>query len=257
MERKIKAVFFDIDGTILSHTIKDVPTGTRKALDQLKENNIFRIVATGRHMNEINRLPVCDITFDAYITLNGQICMDALGEVFFENPIADIEEILRLFREKNVPVMLVEKERMYINFINEDVVMAHQSISTPLPDVMEYTGNTLYQAIIYVKRDKEAAVTKNLKNVEITRWNECGIDLVAEGGTKVTGIEKYMDMKGYCNEEIAAFGDGENDLEMLRFAKNGIAMGNASELVKAVASYVTDDVDSDGIKKGLEYLGLI
>ena len=87
----IKAIFFDIDGTILSHRIKDVPMSTRRALHQLSELHIDRVIATGRHSTEIDRLPVNDIKFDAYITLNGQLCYDSQGDVFYENPLQETE----------------------------------------------------------------------------------------------------------------------------------------------------------------------
>ncbi len=252
----IKAVFFDIDGTILSHRIKEVPMSTRQALDRLSEIHVDRVVATGRHSTEIDILPVSSIEFDAYITLNGQLCYDSKGNVFYENPLQETEEILKLFHDNTVPVMLIEKKRMYINFINDDVVQAQKEISTPLPGVMEYTGNKIYQAVLYVKREEESKITEHLKNAEITRWNDKGIDIVAKGGSKVTGIERYLRIKGYTREESAAFGDGENDVEMLKYVGTGIAMGNASGFVKSAADYITSDVDNDGVTKGLYYLGL-
>lgn len=252
----IKAIFFDIDGTILSHRIKEVPMSTRQALSRLAEIHVDRVIATGRHSTEIDILPVRNIEFDAYITLNGQLCYDSKGNVFYENPLQETEEILKLFRSNIAPIMLVEKKRMYINFINDDVVQAHKAISTPLPVVVDYTGNTIYQAIIYVKQEEQFKITEHLKNVEITRWNDNAIDVVAKGGSKVTGIESYLCMKGYTREESAAFGDGENDIDMLKYVGKGIAMGNASDFVKSVADYVTSDIDNDGVEKGLDHLGL-
>ena len=80
--------------------------------------------------------------------------------------------------------MLVEKDRMYINFIN-DVVQAHEAISTPLPTIMEYTGNTIYQAIFYVKKRNNQKITGCLKNVEITRWNDSAVDVVEREEAKL------------------------------------------------------------------------
>ena len=54
-----------------------------------------------------------------------------------------------------------------------------------------------------------------------------------------------------------AFGDGENDKEMLEYAGIGVAMGNAKDSVKAVADYVTDSVDDNGIENALRHFGLI
>ena len=57
---------------------------------------------------------------------------------------------------------------------------------------------------------------------------------------------KYLSIKEYTREEAAAFGDGENDIEMLRYVQEGIAMGNADDFVKSVADYVTADIDDNG-----------
>ena len=58
-------------------------------------------------------------------------------------------------------------------------------------------------------------------------------------------------------EETIAFGDGGNDISMLRFAGIGVAMGNAEDDVKASADYVTAGVDDDGIRKALSHFGLL
>ena len=58
-------------------------------------------------------------------------------------------------------------------------------------------------------------------------------------------------------EEIIAFGDGENDIGMLQLAGIGVAMGNAEEVVKQNADYITADIDDDGIEKALRHFGLI
>ena len=72
------------------------------------------MIATGRHLNELSRMPVKGISFDAYITLNGQLCLDSQGKVIFGNPITgkSKESIIQMFKDKTIPIMLVEKERM-------------------------------------------------------------------------------------------------------------------------------------------------
>ena len=54
-----------------------------------------------------------------------------------------------------------------------------------------------------------------------------------------------------------AFGDGENDIRMLRYVGTGVAMGNAKEVVKMISDYVTADIDDDGIEKALKHFELI
>ena len=117
----IKAVFLDIDGTLLSNTTGQIPKSAGEAIDSMRMNGVKVFTATGRHMSEIRDLPVDDIRFDGYITLNGQLCLDSRKELLYGEAIGerDVELMLAMFEEKKVPVMLVEKDRMYINYIDE------------------------------------------------------------------------------------------------------------------------------------------
>ncbi len=96
-----------------------------------------------------------------------------------------------------------------------------------------------------------------LDECSITSWNETGIDIIPKGGGKSAGIQKFLDENGMDASEVMAFGDGENDMDMIKFAGIGVAMGNAGDAVKAVADYVTDTVDNDGLAKALRHFGLI
>ena len=70
-------------------------------------------------------------------------------------------------------------------------------------------------------------------------------------------MQQFLKEHGLEQSESMAFGDGENDMEMLRYAGIGVAMGNSSDKVKEAADYVTDSVDNDGIEKALLHFGLI
>ena len=96
-----------------------------------------------------------------------------------------------------------------------------------------------------------------LDECSITSWNPTGIDIVARGSGKAAGIAQFIEEQGLDRSEIMAFGDGENDIEMLKYAGIGVAMGNAGDAVKAAADYVTDSVDENGIENALKHFGLV
>ena len=77
-----------------------------------------------------------------------------------------------------------------------------------------------------------------------------------EGG-KHNAMREILQARGIDLSETMAFGDSENDIEMLRCAQIGVAMGNATPEAKAAADYVTDDEDADGIRNALLHFGLI
>ena len=72
----IKAIFFDIDGTLVPINGKHIPISARKSIETLRSKGIKTIIATGRHSSEIKGLPVMETKFDGYLTLNGSLCLD-------------------------------------------------------------------------------------------------------------------------------------------------------------------------------------
>ena len=82
-------------------------------------------------------------------------------------------------------------------------------------------------------------------------------DLLLWGVDEQTGLARLVREIGIRPEEIIAFGDNLNDLELLRFAGIGVAMGNRDEALKAAADYVTQEVDRDGIYLALQHFHLL
>ena len=73
---------------------------------------------------------------------------------------------------------------------------------------------------------------------------------------KDIGIQEILQYYNLDVSQIMAFGDGDNDVKMLEIAGIAVAMGNGNENVKAVADYVTDDIDQDGIANALYHYGI-
>lgn len=256
---KKKVAFFDLDGTLVSHKMNAVPESTRKAIKALQKQGILVILATGRHEVELAKLPSRDIPFDGYMTLNGQMCRDRNKNLFFESPLdqQDVDILYRLFKNREIPMIFKEKDRVYINFINELVEQAQRDINTPLPEIGEYHGEDIYQIVVFVKQNQEDSVSRILTHSVATRWNKNAVDIVPADGGKGKGILEYLKGIGYSREDAMAFGDGPNDLEMLETVSLGICMGNGDDTVKEIADYVTDSVDEDGIWNAMKNLGYL
>lgn len=255
----IKAAFFDVDGTLYSHKTCRVPPSTRAAIAQLQRNGIQCIVATGRHPIELAALPIEEIGFDAYMLMNGHMMMDKQKNMLFSVSIPENvkQTLVKQFESGLYPSLILEKDDIYLNFTNDRVTQAQAHFNLPMPKIQPYTGNDIYQFCLYIPEEEEAYLSEIAKDCSITRWHNYGVDLLVKGGGKMVGIQRYLDMVGITAEEIIAFGDGENDVEMLRFAGIGVAMGNAEDVTKEAATYVTADIDDDGIAKALEHFHLI
>lgn len=255
----IKAAFFDLDGTLLSHTTLSVSEGTAQALRKLRQRGIPCIAATGRHILEMEKLPLESLEFDGYLTMNGQLMLDREKQVSFGVPIQGEAKalILELFESRSLPVLLLEQNRIYLNYVDPVVEAAQETISTPIPELGTYAGAPIYQACLYLPAEGHPCLEKLREHCVVTWWHSQGVDIVAKGGGKVAGIQRYLEANGIRQDQTIAFGDGHNDLEMLRFAGIGVAMGNAGEAVKAAADYVTASVDQEGVAKALAHFELI
>ena len=256
----IKAAFFDLDGTLLSHTSYAVPQSTRESLNNLRARGIKTYLCTGRHLIELDLLPISDICYDGYIMLNGHICLDENKQMVFGIPFPEdtTQALIAAFKEQQLPLVLVEESGLTLNFVNDTVIRAQKAISTPVPEIAPYDGKPIYQATTFAPREEDDRIRAIMPpNCHAARWNDRGVDLILDGGGKVAGIRYFLEREGLCAEECIAFGDAENDIDMLEFCGIGVAMGNAQDQVKKIADYVTADIDDDGIEKALRFYGIL
>ena len=246
----MKTCFFDVDGTLLPKYHSKIPLDTVDALNRLRDNGHKVVLCTGRGIKELD---FTDFRFDGYILLNGQLCLDKNMGCYFENPIMgnDLDELIKLFQLKRTPVVLTEKDRVYMNFHNEYVSSVSEEISSPPHPVDSYHGATIYMATVYAQ--EEMTVGQLITD----HWHNWAFDAYPIGGGKARGMKEYCRKYRINIADTIAFGDAENDIEMIRCAGVGVAMGNAYDSVKAVADLITDDSGKDGIRKALKNLKLI
>ena len=257
----IKAVFFDIDGTLVSFKTHEVPQSTIEALDLLRKKGIKVFIATGRHYTSINNLG--DLKFDGYVTLNGGYCFAGEDKVIYKHsiPDRDIEALIRYMEtEESFPCAFVQEKEIFMNYKDETVEEIFNMLNFPEPPIRpmdEIRGKTAYQLVSFFTAEQEKKIMTILSNCESTRWNPLFTDVVPAGSSKRVGIDKMLEYFRIPLNECMAFGDGGNDVAMLQHAGIGVAMGNAEDDVKQYADYITDSVDEDGIYKALKHLNII
>jgi Cof subfamily protein (haloacid dehalogenase superfamily) len=256
----IKAVFFDIDGTLVSFATHRIPDSTMQAIDRLKSKGIKVFIATGRSELLIDNLDL-DL-FDGVITFNGQYCRDRAGNVIYKNamPASDVEGALEYIGQTGIPCLFEGADFMVINASNDNEKRSSAMLNLKLPpvsDLSEIAGRDIIQLIFYGSLEEEKELLATMPSCQSTRWTSLLCDVIPKGGGKHIGIEKVLEYYGLTREQSMAFGDGENDISMLRYAGTGIAMGNASDTVKQAADYITDTVDEDGIAKALQHFLVI
>lgn len=106
----IKAIFFDVDGTLLSHRTGRISPHTRACIRALRAGGTLVFLSTGRHILELRSLPVGEMAFDGYITLNGQLCLDSSQQQLSSTPLPPqaVQALADLFCADGPPLALVE-----------------------------------------------------------------------------------------------------------------------------------------------------
>ena len=257
-----KAIFFDIDGTLVSFDTHTVPSSTIDALTEVKHLGVKIYIATGRSLKQIDNLH--GLTFDGYITMNGAYCVNGRNDIIHKCviPKEDIEALIRYQEEHGLfPVEVMTAEEQTINYISEQVTSLIQLVNLPMPNIKslrEVSYSEILQMGIFVDKEKERKIMREvLVHCQSTQWNPLFADINLRGCDKQSGINYILKHDDIRLDETMCFGDGGNDISMLRHVAIGVAMGNASDEVKRTADYVTDTVENDGIWKALKHFKVI
>ncbi|HJF32058.1 MAG TPA: Cof-type HAD-IIB family hydrolase [Sporosarcina psychrophila] len=256
-----KMIMFDIDGTLLDHE-KKLPVSAKEAIKSLKEVGHEVAIATGRAPYFINDLRK-ELEIDSFVCFNGQY-VEIEGEVIYKNPI-DKELLMQLSdfsTSYDHPLVYMGADFMKSNTgshseIEESLRSLFIDTAQLEVDANYYNNTEIYQTLLYCKEHEESFYRSNLGSLNFIRWHEFSMDVLPLGGSKAKGIEKFIENKGFTKDQVYAFGDNLNDIEMLQYVGYGVAMGNAPEEVKKIARYVTKDVSENGIAYGLEMVGLL
>ncbi len=258
----IRAIFFDIDGTLVGFKSKVISDRTIEALQKLRDQGIMLIICSGRPRNLIHNLK--DFKFDGYITMNGTH-VEYGDEVLLQMPLCQKSavEVSRICEENHIPVVGFSSSESGINFENEVTGRLNRLLdieSFPIVPMVSFAQeHSIFQYTVYVKSEDIDRYFGKADPVGIAwhRWHPEMADIIPFGTSKAVGVEAMIRHLGIERSETLSFGDGGNDIPMFRATGLGVAMGNASEEVKAVADYVTSDADADGIVSALNYFGLV
>ena len=277
----IRLIAFDMDGTVLDDHKKILPQ-TKEVLERLAEQGIELVPATGRPFcglsPEIERLQGVRYV----ITCNGadiyeketgnclmgdNISLDSLLPLLTElEPLSVMADPFlkgkAFMSEKNRPLV----EKMHVS---EELKEYIRTSRTLVPDLVEYLrerGDDVEKLTINFAENEDGvlqgydevltivrkypqmnAVSGGIRNIEITK----------SGVTKASALMWLGEYLAIDREEIIAFGDSENDLEMLRAAGIGVAMENAEKEAKEVADFVTLSNTDNGIVYALQKFGVL
>ena len=257
------ALFFDIDGTLVSFNTHEIPASAVKALTDAKENGSQIYIATGRPPLIITNLSQIEHLIDGFITINGALCYIGREQVCCHPiPAKDVMTCVRDSQAKNYGLIVVGRsqvavldptgsvDRIFRQYLN----VTEFDKRSPLEEVL---SQDVLQLTAFFDADYEKDMLARMPHCVSGRWHPEFTDITAREADKGKGILAIAKHQGFDVSRTIAFGDGGNDLSMIRQAGIGVAMGNATPELKQQADYITTSVDDDGILNALRHFNVI
>lgn len=261
MNKEIKAVFFDIDATMYFHNIHDILPSTRKALYALHDSGIRVGVATSRCRYELNNTPSFfrNFPFAGIVSDGGALAMEGnkiISAQYIDKKI--IERVIAYAKKhkKTLRYSTTDGDFFFEKPLQKDKDIFFQLyLNTPM--VKPYTNDEILNMLLYTPNGQDMEELKEI--LDGISWVDHGPVLEINAGQidKSDGIAALAAHWGLRMEEIMSFGDGANDVQLVKNCGIGVAMGNGCNEVKEAADFVTKRIEDDGIEFALKHFGLI
>ncbi len=263
----IDAIFFDIDGTLMPFTTREISDVLLEALLRLKEKGIRLFIATGRPPGQLALLSrrFNEFPWDGLVMMNGQYCLDENRQPFYQLPIkreAFVTLVPWLKEHADFSCIFYELDHSYDIRFNQHMydylsVIGKADRMPEIGDPERALTHDTYQVCPYIPPERDPEFVSHAPGTKSARWTDTFADIIPENGGKPEGIKKMLEHFNISRENTMAFGDGGNDISMLEYVRIGVAMGNAADDVKKAADYVTDDCEADGIVTALKHYGIL
>ncbi|MCD5324710.1 MULTISPECIES: Cof-type HAD-IIB family hydrolase [Pontibacillus] len=268
MEKHLIAL--DLDGTLLSDQ-KTISERNKQAIHKAREAGHIVCIATGRpHRASIDYYNEMDLD-TPMVNFNGALIHHPLNHnwdsIHSPMSIRTAREIIHTCHEIGVRNILAEvRDEVYLDQYDQEILDIFHTTDTPITigSIKNHlnedpTSILIHPNVEQVKHIREHLDEKHATMIEHRKWGAPWhvIEIVRAGLNKAVGLNKIAHYYHIPKERVIAFGDEDNDLEMLEFAGVGVAMDNAISELKDVSNEVTTSNEQDGIAVFLEqYLKL-
>ena len=272
----IKLIALDLDGTLFN-TDGIISAANKEQLNRAAAQGVKIVISTGRPFNGLPFDQIKDTTIEYALTTNGASVYKIEGkECLYENGM-DMETVM--------PILdwILAKEihiDIYMDGVGFTPIRCRQNLGrldvpeslrnymlatrTPVEDLTGYVsdcGKRLQKINLnfypqpdgtFLHRDETLQFLKANAAIEVVCGGFNNFEISKAGVTKREGLEFLANYLGTDLEHTMAMGDSENDLSMINAAGIGVAMGNASDDVKAVANYITTSNNENGVGEAIK-----
>ncbi len=254
-----KIVFFDLDGTLMNED-KMISESTKQSLKALQDKDVHTVICTGRAPLMFKWL-LEELSIDSYISMNGQhVVLE--GKEIYSNPMKPeiLQQLTELAENNGHGLTYSTFDSFVTNADTHPLVeecIGRLKIPYPPVDPKVYSHSDVNQVQIYSTPEELKEYKELFTDYSFVRWDVSSVDMLPTNASKAIGIEKMLEHMSIPVENSFAFGDGANDIQMIKMVGTGVAMDNAIPELKEVADLITASCSDDGIMKGLLEVGLL
>lgn len=258
-----KLVSFDLDMTLLNHETYAIPDSALEALRRLREQGHVVVLATGRDMdNHYSRKYRDTVGADAVIHMNGTK-ITVGDQLIYEHrmDLGLLKRVLDFAEEQGYSLgATIGDEDYYTHseLVRENDLRRWGNCGRQFRDPKKLLDLGV-RTLAYIGAPEGAHVIEEaFPELKLPLFAGLqGADVIEKAASKAQGLERLCRHYGIDLKDTYAFGDSMNDYEIVQTAGVGIAMGNALEVLKEAADYVTADIREDGVYKACVHFGLI
>ena len=262
-----KIAFFDIDGTLTSEIDGSIPKSAVHAIRTARENGNLMFLNTGRCFQNVEER-FRAVGFDGYVCGCGtDIYCDGKELLHIAQTHAVTMELLKAARETKIDIAFESVEAVAFDttrpIIHPDATAQYDAFvarNYDMPEDLEQPDFFCDKFVIWFMEDAQLDAFRKVSDKWFTCIDRGGNfrEFVPFGYSKATGLQYVLDHYGIAKENAYAFGDSNNDLPMLSYLPNSIAMGNANPIsLFDQVSYVTKKASEDGIAFALEHFSFL
>lgn len=257
-----KALFFDIDGTLIDHSrgIVEIPKGVQSELRRIQKEGHKIFISSGRPKAMLNDM-ILSAGFDGYVLANGGY-VEVDGKSLYEDRMnyKMCKHTVEMLKELGCDYMIETANHIYLDNSHQELYHFFAKYNQGDIFIRDFHEDEVLKKAIKIEinvldKDKEK-VEQAIKNDfgYVIAYDQHGTDnafeLYSPTLSKAVGIQKVLDYYQIDKKDSYGFGDGTNDIDMIQYCGVGVAMGNAVQSLKDVADIVCQPIE----EKGLEYI---
>lgn len=271
----VRLIGLDLDGTTLGND-RQISKRTEKALREASEKGIEIVIATGRSFYSLPKC-ICELDFIKYIISSngGEVRLLSNQKLLKQSliPRTAVEKIYNELQNENVMIELFIDGKPYIERGDYEKILDGkipyrnmnyvEKTRTPVEDILKKMldeKENLENINMFFHNLEEKQRLKNIlgkiEEINITSSIYENLEIGGINSSKSEGLNFICDKLGISKSEVMAFGDGLNDIDMIRFAGIGVSMDNANDDVKDIADLIAPKNNLDGVAKVIEKLVL-